>query len=156
MLQYLTFGLVLIALTWIWRTTRQNKELQEKISQVNSRVYNLRREMQDAQNKFERDLLKLKFELLKAQGNLQITADMKIGQIYALHPMAQQVLAGFHLGGCSSCGVDERQSLTEAVTVNGRDLEPVLLALNGLLAQSANGHDLSPEQLKTPNVQLQF
>jgi hypothetical protein len=75
-----------------------------------------------------------------------------------MHPQAQQVLAGFHLGGCSSCFVDDNQSLSEAAAVNGRELEPILMALNTLIAENgANGaanSAVSPEQLKTPNIEL--
>jgi len=73
----------------------------------------------------------------------------------SIHPQAQQVLAGFHLGGCSSCSVDERQSLSEAAAVNGRELEPILAALNTLVAQNGNDAEAT-EPIKTPNVQLHF
>jgi hypothetical protein len=51
--------------------------------------------------------------------------------------------------------VDDNQSLAEAAALNGRELEPILVALNGLVAANPNGQ-ASPEQLKAPNVQLQF
>ena len=92
-------------------------------------------------------------EILKLQRKLQITPDMPIGKIMAVHPQAQQVLAGFHLGGCSSCLVDDAQTLAEAAAVNGRALEPILVALNTLVADNGNGTIL-PKQLKTPNIEL--
>jgi hypothetical protein len=138
-----------------WRANRKNKELIERIAQVNSRVYNLRQTIQENQELTQQELLRLKYELLKAQGELQVTGQMKIGELVAAYPQAQQVLAGFHLGGCASCLVDDSQSLAEAAALNGRPLEPILVALNGLVADSENGRP-SPEQLKTPNVQLQL
>lgn len=152
----LVFGLV--GLLMAWSAQRKNKELRERISQTNSRIYNLRREMQEAQEKAEHERLSLKFEILKLQGSLQVTPEMKIGEVLALHPQAQQVLAGFHLGGCGSCYVDDKQSLREAAVVNGRELEPILLALNALVTEGANGGNgvTSPEQLKAPNIQLHF
>ena len=99
----------------------------------------------------------VKYELLKLRGELPVSGEMRMGEILAVHPQAQQVLAGFHLGGCSSCMVDDNQSLAEAAALNGRELEPILLALNVLVAEGSNGHgQLSTEQLRTPNVQLQF
>jgi hypothetical protein len=155
MLIYAVLAVGLIAVLVAWRANRKNKDLGERIAQVNSRVYNLRREMQDSQEQAQQALLKLKYELLKVQGELQVTGQMKIGEIMAAHPQAQQVLAGFHLGGCTSCMVDDNQSLAEAVALNGRELEPILVALNGLVADSPNG-EVSPEQLRAPNVQLQY
>ncbi len=155
MLTYIALALGLIGLFMAWRAGRKNNELQERIAQVNSRVYNLRREMQEAQEKAEQEVMALKFQLLQTQGELKVTPEMKMNEIVAIHPQAQQVLAGFHLGGCSSCSFDPRQSLGEVAAINGRELEPILVALNTLVAENSNGF-VSPERLKTPNIQLHF
>ncbi|RME70039.1 MAG: hypothetical protein D6784_17350 [Chloroflexi bacterium] len=156
MLTYLALGVGLVSLWLAWRSHRKNAELRERIAQVNSRVYHLRREMEEAQQKAEQEQAKLRFALLKLQGDLRVTGDMTIGDIYALHPQSAQVLAGFHIGGCASCAVDERLSLAEAVALSGRELEPVLVALNTLVAQNNGNQPLPADRLKTPNVQLQF
>lgn len=155
MLTYIALALGLIGLFMAWRAGRKNNELQERIAQVNSRVYNLRREMQEAQEKAEQEVMALKFQLLQTQGELKVTPEMKMNEIVAIHPQAQQVLAGFHLGGCSSCSFDPRQSLGEVAAINGRELEPILVALNTLVAENSNGF-VSPERLKTPNIQFHF
>lgn len=156
-MEYIAIILGVVGLVMAWRATRKNKALKERIAQANSRAYNLRRELVDAKEQAEQELMTLKFELLKLQGDLKITPDMKIGEILQIHPQAQHVLAAFHIGGCSSCYVDDRQSLNEAVAVNGRELEPILAALNALIAESDNGNGVvAPERLRTPNVQLQF
>jgi hypothetical protein len=157
MLTYLALTIGLIGIFIAWRANRKNSELQERIAQVNSRVYNLRREMQESQEKAEQELMTLKFQLLKAQGKLKVTPEMKMNEIVAIHPQAQQVLAGFHLGGCSSCSFDPRQSLAEVAAVSGRDIQPILVALNSLVTEGSNGNGfVSPERLKTPNIQLHF
>ena len=155
MLTYAAIVLSLVAIFMAWLAHRNHKESRERIAQLNSRLYNLRREMEESQEQAQVELMKLKFELLKLQGDLQITGEMKIGEILAVHQLAQQVLAGFHIGGCASCLVENSQSLAEAAALNGRELEPILVALNALVEGGANGH-LSAEPLKIPNVQLQF
>jgi TolA-binding protein len=154
MLTYLALVIGIIGIFMAWRVGRKNNELQERIAQVNSRVYNLRRDLQESQEKAEQEVTQLKFQMLKAQGELKVTPEMKMGEILAVHPQAQQVLAGFHLGGCSSCSFDSRQTLGEVAAVSGRDVQPILVALNTLVTES-NGHSMvSPERLKTPNIQL--
>lgn len=155
-MEYLAVALGLIGILMAWRANRKNKELQERIAQTNSRAYSVRREMQEAQAEAEARLLQLKFQLLKLQGELKVVPEMKIAEILAVHPQAEQVLAAFHLGGCSSCAVDPGQSLSEAVAVNGYELEPILVALNTLVAENGYSDPVSPEWLKTPNVQLHF
>lgn len=76
MLTYIALTIGLMGLFMAWRTGRKNSELQERIAQVNSRVYNLRREMQESQEKAEQELIALKFQLLKAQGELKITPEI--------------------------------------------------------------------------------
>lgn len=150
---YIALIISLIGVGMAWMCHKKSGTLREKLSDTNSRIYNLRRENLEVQEKNEKEIMSLKFEILKLQGELKVSPEMKIGEIMAVHPQAQQVLAGFHLGGCSSCSVDDRQSLAEAAAVNGRELEPILAALNSLVAENGNG-SVSVEQLKTPNVQL--
>jgi TolA-binding protein len=157
MLTYIALALGIIGMVMAWSANRKNKNLKERITQVNSRVYQLRREIQETQEAAAQERTVLRFEILKLQGDLQVTPEMQIGEITAIHPQAEQVLAGFHLGGCSSCGVDNTQSLAEAAAVNGREVEPILIALNTLVADDKNGNGMvSPEQLKAPNVELQM
>jgi hypothetical protein len=155
LLTYIALVFGLIGLFLAWRAGRKNNELKERLAQLNSRVYNLRRELQEAQEKTEQEVMTLKFQLLKVQGELKVTPEMKMNEIVAIHPQAQQVLAGFHLGGCSSCSFEPHQSLGEVVAVNGRELEPILVALNTLVGETGNGHGpVSLNPLKTPNIQL--
>ena len=154
-MEYIAIVLGIVGLLMAWRANRKNVELKERIADANSRVYNLRREQAEQQEQSSQELMTLKFEILKLQGDLKVTPDMQIGQILQIHPQTQQILAGFHIGGCSSCAVDDRQSLGEAVAINGRELEPILAALNTLVAEGGNG-TVAPERLRTPNVQLQF
>ena len=158
MLPYIALVVALAAVILAWNLYRKNGELKERIAQVNSRVYHLRQEMLEAQEKAGLQLTGLKFQLLQLKGELKVTPDMKIGEVVALHPQAGQVLAGFHLGGCSSCSVDNDQSLAEAAALNSRELSPILVALNGLLAEEAGGYNgpVPAERLKTPNVELHF
>ena len=152
---YIALLLSIAGLGMAWLCHRKNGALRKKLSQTNSRIYNLRRENLEIREKAEKEIMALKFEILKLKGELKVEPQMKIGEIMSIHPQAQQVLAGFHLGGCSSCSVDERQSLSEAAAVNGRELEPILAALNTLVAQNGNGAEAT-EPIKTPNVQLHF
>jgi hypothetical protein len=90
------------------------------------------------------------------KGELKITPEMTIDEINGMHSQAAQVLAGFHIGGCSSCSVDGYQVLGEAVMANGRELEPILVALNNLVAESDENGQVPEERLKMANVQLTF
>jgi len=156
-MEYVAIFLGVLGLVMAWRVNRGNADLKERIAEANSRVYNLRHEQLEKQEQAGQELMTLKFEILKLQGNLKVTPEMKIGDIVQIHPQVPHLLAGFHLGGCSSCSVDDRQTLGEAAAVNGRELEPILAALNTLIVESGGSNDIIPsERLRTPNIQLQF
>jgi hypothetical protein len=156
-MEYVALVVGLLGLVMAWNAGRKNKELNERITQTNSRIYNLRRELEERQEKAQHELTALKVEIIKLKGELAITPETRIGELPLMHPQALQVLAGFHLGGCASCSVDEGQTLGEAAAVNGREIEPILLALNTLITQDNNGSgQLGPERLKMPNIQLHF
>lgn len=152
-LSIITIFLALLALLLAWRAARRHKALDERISQANSRIYRARQELLQDQERMQAELTRLKFELLKSQGQLKITADMTVDEINLTHPLAGQVLAGFHLGGCSSCAVDGSERLDLALAASGQPVEPVLVALNHLLEENETG-TVSPERLKRPNVEL--
>lgn len=85
--------------------------------------------------------------------------DMTIGEAMAIHPQVAEVFAAFHLGGCSSCGVSEYETIGQVCMGYGIDAQVLLEVLEGLMQQesedgSQNGaaHDSAqsaPEEAKT-------
>ena len=59
--------------------------------------------------------------------------EMTIGSAMALHPRAREVFAGFHLGGCSHCGIAEFETIQQVCEGYGVPVDPLLDVLNGLL-----------------------
>jgi hypothetical protein len=152
---YVSLGIALVAVFMAWQANRKNKYLTERIGQLNSRIFKTRQELLEAQEGTRHDLTALRIELLKSQGTFKVTGDMPVEEVLMIHPLADQVLGSFHIGGCSSCAVDGSQRLDLAVASSGQPLEPVLVALNRLLTDEQNGTP-SAERLKTPNVELTF
>ena len=150
---YVALSVALVALFLAWRCSRAVKDLKERNAQLNSRLYDLWVEMDSAAEAHQKAIAGLKFDLMRQAGELQVTGDMTVDEVTLLHPQAPAVLAGFHIGGCASCAVDGSTRLEEAVAQNGGHLEPLLVALNELIVEGADG--LVPEDhLRTPNVQL--
>ena len=64
-----------------------------------------------------------------------ITADMTISQVLQSHPEAALVLAGYHLGGCSHCGVNQIETIGQVCNAYGIPIEAILSSLNDLFAE---------------------
>ncbi|MDH5719136.1 MAG: DUF1858 domain-containing protein [Spirochaetia bacterium] len=63
----------------------------------------------------------------------QFSADMTVNDALNLHPEAAMVLAGYHLGGCSHCGVNEIETLEQVCNGYGIPIDALLASLNSLL-----------------------
>lgn len=59
-------------------------------------------------------------------------ADMTVGEAMQLHPRAREVFAGFHLGGCSHCGISEFETVGQVTEGYGVPIDMLLGALNSL------------------------
>lgn len=60
--------------------------------------------------------------------------DMTVEQVLAAHPKARWVLAAWHLGGCSTCGVSAEETLEQVADGYGLPIEKLLADLNSLVA----------------------
>jgi hypothetical protein len=150
---YVALLVALVALFIAWRSSRAVKDLKERNTRLNSRLYDLSVEMESTAEAYQKAIAQLKFDLLRQAGQLQVTGAMTVDEVTALHPRAAAVLAAFHIGGCASCAVDGSTCLEEAVGRNSDHLEPLLVALNELVIGGAGGL-LPGDRLRTPNVQL--
>ncbi len=59
-------------------------------------------------------------------------ADMTVGEAIQVDPRVREVLAAFHLGGCSSCGISEVETIRQVTMGYGVDTEMLVGALNDL------------------------
>ena len=62
---------------------------------------------------------------------------MTVGEAMAVHPRVAEVFAAFHLGGCSSCGISEVETVAQVCMGYGVDLDVLLEVLEGLMEQEA-------------------
>ncbi len=72
-------------------------------------------------------------EIKKANGELRFTPDMVIAEAIAIDSRVRDVMAQFHIGGCSSCAVSGEETLAEGARSHGVDPEALLAALNAML-----------------------
>jgi hypothetical protein len=150
---YVSLVVGVTALFLAWRCSRATKALKEQNARLSSQLYDVRIQLHRILEEQEQAMAQLHFELMRQTGGLKVTGDMTVDEIALTHPHAAEVLAGFHIGGCASCAVDGSTRLEDAIVASGGQLEPVLVALNTLISEDANGAVVQ-ERLRTPNVQL--
>ena len=61
--------------------------------------------------------------------------DMTIGDAMAIHPRVREVFAGYHLGGCAHCVINEFETIEQVTGGYGVPLEPFLETLESLVEE---------------------
>ena len=65
--------------------------------------------------------------------------NMTVGEAMAIHPQVSEVFTAFHLGGCSSCGISEIETIGQVCVGYGIDVEILLDVLEELMADDSAG-----------------
>ncbi len=62
--------------------------------------------------------------------------EMTVGDAMRLHADAWQIFAGYHLGGCSHCGINEMETIEQVCMGYGIPVDRLVEDLNTLFAAS--------------------
>lgn len=79
------------------------------------------------------DVIREAVEEQGIKGKRYFDPNMTVGEAMATHPQVAEVFAAFHLGGCSSCGISEVETVAQVCYGYGIDLEILLDVLEGLM-----------------------
>ncbi|MFO7632515.1 MAG: hypothetical protein R6W76_08250, partial [Caldilinea sp.] len=138
----------LVALGYAWKLNRELDSARSRLDRYNRALFKSEESIKSLRAELGETSTRMRLELLMRTGGAQFTPEMTVREAMLLHPLSQQVLAGFHLGGCSSCAVDPDDTLAAICRGHGVDETELLANLNGLL-KGANGAG-SQQPIKAP------
>lgn len=73
--------------------------------------------------------------------------EMTVMEAMDMHPRVGEVFAAFHLGGCSSCGVAEYETIEQVCWAYGVEVETLLDVMEGLMDEAgAKGEPESTDE----------
>jgi len=58
---------------------------------------------------------------------------MLVATAMSLHPRANEVFSGFHLGGCSSCQISHEETIEQVCFAYGVEIDLLLESLESLM-----------------------
>ncbi|PCJ52996.1 MAG: disulfide oxidoreductase [Candidatus Hydrogenedentota bacterium] len=82
--------------------------------------------------------------------------NMTVQEAMFVHPQVAEVFAAFHLGGCSSCGISEIETVAQVCMGYGVDIAMLLEVLEGLMddmPDPANKNETTKADEKVANVE---
>jgi hybrid cluster-associated redox disulfide protein len=146
------------ALGLVWKLNGELATATRRLDRYNKALFDANDEIRRLREGVEEDVAKLRVAVRRQQGSLVFTPEMTVREVMLAHPQAEQVLASFHLGGCSHCAVEPGDRLADACQEHGVDLQTVVGNLNLLMPgrQQAGGGNGAPQLVKIPNVALEF
>ena len=145
------------AFVYTWRLQQEMTRATRRLDRYNRALFDANDEIRRLREELADTLAELRVEALRQDLSTHtFTPKMTVREALMLHPQTEQILAGFHLGGCSSCAVELDETLAQICRDQKRDLTQLLQNLNLLLApQNGNrGERLTP--VKIPNVEFSF
>lgn len=144
------------AAAYAWKLQQELQVATRRLDRYNRSLFDANDELRKLREELTAALSGLRAEVRLAKGTQAVfDPQMTVRDAMAIHPQVEQILAAFHLGGCSSCAVDADDTLAAICQENGRDLTQVLQNLN-LLVNPAQSQMGSVQPVKVPNVEFSF
>ncbi|CAN5376226.1 hypothetical protein BH10CHL1_BH10CHL1_15640 [soil metagenome] len=150
-----------VGLVYTWKLHQELNTASRRLDRYNRALFDANDEIRHLREEMATTTAQLRVELKQVSGDLSFQPEMTVREVQMLHPQAQQILAGFHLGGCSSCAIEPDDTLAKICAENELDLNALIGNLN-LLVAGSNGRQQhaaksptnAPEFVKIPNVEL--
>ena len=118
-----------------------------------SAVHEMRGALNETNEKVDARLSDLRLDFRRQSGETIFAPKMTIAEAMQVHPKVADVLASFHLGGCSHCAVSDVDTIEGACQTYGIDQSALMGALNGLTGGGSGG---AAGPAKAPNVKVSF
>jgi len=147
-----------VAIGFVWKLSNDLATATRRLDRYNKALFDANDEIRHLREGVEEEIGQLRIALRKQQGSDVFIPEMTVREVMLAHPQAEQVMASFHLGGCSHCAVEPTDRLVDACQEHGVDLQLLVGNLN-LLTQSrqqGEGGNGAPQLVKLPNVALEF
>ena len=143
-----------IALAYAWKLQQELNTATRRLDRYNRALFDANDEMLQLREELVATGAKLRVELQQRTGTIAFQPEMTVREAQLLHPQAQQILAGFHLGGCSSCAVEPDETLATVAANSGLELDVLLKNLNLLVERGHAQGNGAFQPVKIPNVEL--
>jgi len=135
------FGALGIATVTLWR----QRSWREMLRDAQRRLYLTQARLNELESLVQKELQTVRALVRRPSGDRFFEPTMKIADAIAIDPRVREVLARFHLGGCSSCAINEEHTIEQAALSYGADLERLMVALAAL----STGQEARPSSPQT-------
>jgi len=137
--QIIALVVAVVALAIAYLAVRRAAALDQRLSRASDDLFSLRSELDETREKLSAQLADLRWAQRRQAGELKFEPTMTITDALQMHPRVAEVLASFHLGGCSQCAVSDVDTIEGACQTYGIDQGALMRALTGLIEPGSGG-----------------
>jgi hybrid cluster-associated redox disulfide protein len=141
-----------LALVGAFVAARRAAMLQEKLDRTTSQLHELRSATNATVEQLQGKVNEVSLQMRRQAGQPIFDPRMTIADAMGVHPKVVDVLASFHLGGCSHCAVSDVDTIEGACQTYGIDQASLMKALNGLVSGGSGGSAASAGSVPTGSV----
>lgn len=160
---WIALAIAAVALGFVWKLNTELATATRRLDRYNKALFEANDEIRRLREGVEEDVAQLRVTMRQQQG-AAFAPEMTVREVLMTHPQAEQVLASFHLGGCSHCAVEPSNRLVDVCREHGIDIQTLMGNLNLLIPgrQQGEGDSINnpgygaPQLVKLPNVALEF
>jgi hybrid cluster-associated redox disulfide protein len=139
---------------YAWKLSGELATAARRLDRYNKALFDAGDEIRRLREQVAEETAQLRVQLRMQQGASTFAPEMTVREALLVHPQVEQVLASFHLGGCSHCAVEPEDTLSHAATQHGVNLQALLDNLSLLTVGQPN--QAAPQLVKLPNVVLEL
>lgn len=136
---WLALLLALGAAGFAWKLNQELETVRRRLDRYNKALFDANDEIRALRTALHENTAALRVEIMHRTNTPAFTPQMTVREAQLLHPQAAEVLAGFHMGGCSSCAVEDGDTLATVCAQSGIPAQQVIDTLNLLLGEHAPG-----------------
>jgi hypothetical protein len=123
-----TFGaLGIVAVSYV-----RLRVVRDALREMQRRLYLVQARLNELEGTMQKELQTLRILTRQQSTAPRLEPTMRMADAIALDPRRRDILAQLHLGGCSSCGIDEEQTIAQVALSRGLNLDRLMAALSAL------------------------
>jgi len=114
--------------------------MRDTLRDAQRRLYLAQARLNELESTVQKELQALRSSIRRQSGSPLFEPSMTVAEAIAIDPHVRDILAQFHLGGCSACAINEEHTIEQAAMSYGVDLDRLMVAL----ATSSNDQEPAP------------
>jgi hybrid cluster-associated redox disulfide protein len=119
-------------------TLFRQRFVRDALRDAQRRLYLVQARLNELESTVQKERQAVRSLMRRQSGGPLFEPSMKIADAIAIDPRVRDVLAQFHLGGCSSCAINEEHTIEQAATSYGVDIERLMAAVTAVSAGQAS------------------